>query len=58
MLTTGAEAPVFKTFNDRFKLGTFFVSSIILGAKHELTSKSILLDRSFGIKNNEASDAV
>jgi len=46
----------------RFKPGTFFVSVIILRAKHELTSKatskSVLLDRSLNTKYNKASDAV
>jgi len=40
----------------------FFVSSIILRAKHELTSEaatqSVLLDHSLNIKKNKASDAV
>jgi len=54
----------------RFKPETFFVSSIILRAKHELTSKaasksvllgrkeSVFLDRSLNTKSNKASDAV
>ena len=45
-----------------FKPGTFFVSLIILPAKHELTSqaasKSVLLDSSLNTKNNKASTAV
>jgi len=48
--------------NDRFKPGTFFVSSIILRAKHELTSKaaskSVVLDCLLDVKNNKALDAV
>ena len=32
--------PCHNPFNGRFKPGTFFVSSIILRAKHELTSKA------------------
>ena len=46
----------------RFKPGTFFVSSIILQAKHELKSeaarRSDLLDHSSNTKNNKASDVV
>jgi len=46
----------------RFKPGTFFVSSIILQARHELKSeaarRSDLLDHLPNTKNNKASDVV
>jgi len=46
----------------RFKLATFFLSLMLLRAKHELTSKaaskSVLLDHSLDIKNNKALDTV
>jgi len=51
-----------KLLYGQFKPGTFFVSSIILPAKHELTSKatskSVLLNRSLNTKTNKASDGV
>jgi len=63
--------PLLLLTNGRFKPGTFFVSSIIFRAKHELTSKAVsksicdermlengLLDRSLKTTNNKASDAV